>query len=149
MEAVIFMGIQAAGKSSFYRERFFNTHIRINLDMLKTRHREKLIFLACLEAKQRFVIDNTNPSLEDRQRYIIPAKEKDFQILGYYFDANLAECKRRNKERSPEQVIPTVGIIATYKKLVKPSFAEGFDVLYSVKIAPKNTFIVKEWTRDI
>ncbi len=31
MEAVIFIGLQAAGKSSFYRDRFFSSHIRINL----------------------------------------------------------------------------------------------------------------------
>jgi transcriptional regulator with XRE-family HTH domain len=37
VEAIIFVGIQASGKSTFYRERFFDTHLRINLDMLKTR----------------------------------------------------------------------------------------------------------------
>jgi predicted kinase len=35
MEAVIFVGIQGSGKSTFYNERFVDTHIRINLDMLK------------------------------------------------------------------------------------------------------------------
>jgi len=40
VEAVIFMGLQGAGKSTFYRERFFATHLRISLDMLKTRHRD-------------------------------------------------------------------------------------------------------------
>ena len=39
MQAVIFIGIQGSGKTTFYRDRFFNTHFRINLDMLKTRHR--------------------------------------------------------------------------------------------------------------
>ena len=43
MEAVILIGIQGSGKSTFYRERFFDTHVRINLDMLKTRQREKLL----------------------------------------------------------------------------------------------------------
>ena len=52
MELVLFMGIQATGKSTFFRERFFDTHLRMNLDMLKTRHRESLLFAACLEAKQ-------------------------------------------------------------------------------------------------
>ncbi len=31
MEAVIFIGIQAIGKSSFYKRRFFRMHVRINL----------------------------------------------------------------------------------------------------------------------
>jgi len=51
MQAIIFTGIQAAGKTSFYLERFFRTHVRINLDMLRTRHREWLLLNACIEAK--------------------------------------------------------------------------------------------------
>jgi predicted kinase len=34
LEAVIFIGLQAAGKSTFYLRRFFRTHVRINMDML-------------------------------------------------------------------------------------------------------------------
>ena len=51
MEAVLFIGIQATGKSSFYLERFFRTHVRFNGDMLRTRHREELLVQACLEGK--------------------------------------------------------------------------------------------------
>ena len=47
MEAVIFSGLQGAGKSSFYLARFFTTHVRINLDMLKTRRRERMLLDAC------------------------------------------------------------------------------------------------------
>ncbi len=31
MEMVLFSGIQAAGKSTFFKERFVDTHLRINL----------------------------------------------------------------------------------------------------------------------
>lgn len=48
MEVIILIGIQGSGKSSFYKARFADTHVRINLDMLKTRHREKLFFDACV-----------------------------------------------------------------------------------------------------
>jgi predicted kinase len=68
MQAIIFTGIQASGKSTFYRDQFFCSHLRINLDMLKTRHREKRIFETCLEVGQPFVVDNTNPTLEDRNK---------------------------------------------------------------------------------
>ena len=99
MEAIIFIGLQASGKSSFYQEKFIDTHIRINLDMLKTRHREKILFNACLEAKQPFVIDNTNPTREERSYYITSAKAKKFKIIGYYFESNLENCKLRNQQR--------------------------------------------------
>ncbi|MFH7028644.1 MAG: AAA family ATPase [Heteroscytonema crispum UTEX LB 1556] len=149
MEAIIFIGIQGAGKSTFYRENFFNTHIRINLDMLKTRHREKIFIQACLEGKQSFVVDNTNPTIEDRSRYIVPAKEKGFKIVGYYFQTELEECKKRNNQRSPKQIVPLGGLLATYKKLVLPSLQEGFDRIYTVKPQLNYSFIVKEWSREI
>ncbi|VEP11858.1 conserved hypothetical protein [Hyella patelloides LEGE 07179] len=143
MEAIIFIGLQAVGKSSLYREKFINSHIRINLDMLKTRHREKILFNACLEAKQSLVIDNTNPTIEDRKRYIIPAQEKGFKIIGYYFKSNLKECKIRNRKR--KNSIPLVGLLATYKKLQIPSYTEGFEQLYYVSIGENNSFIIEEW----
>jgi predicted kinase len=68
MEAIILAGIQGAGKSTFSRDRYWDTHIRINYDMLRTRHREKLLIEACLEAKQSFVVDATNPLMADRER---------------------------------------------------------------------------------
>jgi predicted kinase len=36
MEAIILIGIQASGKSTFFQQQFFATHVRINLDSLKT-----------------------------------------------------------------------------------------------------------------
>ena len=149
MEAIIFIGIQGVGKSTFYRQHFFNTHIRINLDMLKTRHREQIFLQACLEAKQPFVVDNTNPTVEERRRYITPAKAQGFRVVGYYFQAVLEDCKQRNNQRPPKQIVPLVGLLATYKKLVLPTRSEGFDTIYTVKTELNYSFIVEEWKREI
>jgi predicted kinase len=70
MEAIIFIGIQATGKSTFYQRHYSDTHLRINLDMLKTRHRERTLLHTCLQIKQPFVVDNTNPDREQRREYI-------------------------------------------------------------------------------
>ncbi|HIK03982.1 MAG TPA: ATP-binding protein [Trichormus sp. M33_DOE_039] len=149
MEAVIFIGIQGAGKSTFYSNYFFNTHIRINLDMLKTRHREQIFLQACLEGKQSFIIDNTNPNIEERQRYIIPAKAQGFRVVGYYFQTELEECKQRNSQRPAKQIVPLVGLLGTYKKLVSPDWQEGFDAIYTVKPDLNYSFTVEEWQREI
>jgi predicted kinase len=74
VEAVIFVGLQGAGKSTFYRERFFDTHLRINLDQLRTRHRERRLLQVCVETGLRFVVDNTNPTRVERQVYIRAAR---------------------------------------------------------------------------
>jgi len=74
VEAVIFIGLQGAGKSTFYQQRFFATHLRINLDMLKTRNRERRFLQVCIETRQCFVVDNTNLTRAHRHVYIEAAK---------------------------------------------------------------------------
>jgi predicted kinase len=145
MEAVILIGIQGSGKSTFYRERFFDTHVRISLDLLRTRNREKLLLRACLEGKQSFVIDNTNVTAADRQRYIVPAKESGFIVTGYYFSSRLDEALARNRPRTGKQCIPDKVIAGTYKRLELPGLDEGFDRLYYVRITGIGQFVVEEW----
>ncbi|HSJ03696.1 MAG TPA: ATP-binding protein, partial [Verrucomicrobium sp.] len=60
MQLILFTGIPASGKSLFYKQRYADTHVRINLDMLRTRNRESILFRACLEGKAQVVVDNTN-----------------------------------------------------------------------------------------
>ena len=47
MEGVIFIGIQASGKSTFYIENFFDTHVRISMDLLNTRNKELQFLHKC------------------------------------------------------------------------------------------------------
>jgi predicted kinase len=144
MEAIIFVGLQASGKSTFYKERFFDTHVRINLDMLRTRHRERLLLHACIEMKQRFVVDNTNATSAQRAEYISQAREAGFAVAGYYFDSSVSECIARNNRREGAARIPVIGIYASAKKLQVPTLAEGFDALYYVRIESERGFVVEE-----
>jgi predicted kinase len=142
MEAVIFVGVQATGKTTFYRQRFFETHIRISLDMLKTRTRETLLLKACLNAKQPFVIDNTNLTKVNRAPYIELAKSLGFRITGYYFPAVVKEVLARNKQRTGKAVIPVPAIFGSLKRLQPPTLDEGFDYLYHVSINAANEFVI-------
>lgn len=148
MEAVIFIGIQASGKSTFYQERFFKTHVRINLDMLKTRRREDILLDACLQARQPFVVDNTNVLRREREKYIQIAKAAGFYIIGYYFETSLPDALRRNRQRGGKEFIPEVGVRAKSHLLEVPNPAEGFDQLYRVFIGPNGGFAVREWADD-
>ncbi len=145
MQAVIFIGIQASGKSSFYKEHFFNTHIRINLDMLKTRNREDILLPACLRAKQSFVIDNTNPTVESRAKYIEAARDARFHIIAYYFDSSLQEAILRNANRTGRTQVPSHAITITHRKLQQPTLDEGFDAIYRVRLLPSGEFYVDQW----
>jgi predicted kinase len=149
MEAIIFVGIPGSGKSTFFLERFFATHVRINLDMLKTRHREMVMIAACIQARQSFVVDNTNITAAERARYIPLARQAGFRVVGYYFQSNLAESLQRNQQRSGKALIPRKGVVARYHQLEPPNLTEGFDELYYVKIDPKTGhFIVEEKNMD-
>ncbi|MDB5290678.1 MAG: hypothetical protein JWL69_1919 [Phycisphaerales bacterium] len=144
MEAVIFCGVQGSGKSSFFRERFFDTHLRLNLDMLRTRHRENLLLRACLEAKQPFVVDNTNPTARERAKYIAAASDARFKVIGYYFSSKPAELLARNSLRPEGARVPDLALLGTYKRLEIPRKEEGFDELYYVRIEG-TAFIVEPW----
>lgn len=140
MQLIIFTGVQASGKSTFYMLNLYHSHLRINLDMLKTRHRENIIFEAGLVSKTKMVIDNTNPTKADRARYIQRAKDAGFDVISYYFETDLSSTLERNSYRIGKANIPEVGVRATYKKLEVPSLDEGFDEIFKVKIVGNGDF---------
>lgn len=146
MEAVIFVGLQASGKSSFYKERFFSTHVRISLDLLRTRNRERRLLKVCLETQQPFVIDNTNPTRQERATYIEAAEAGRFSIVGYYFRSKAGECLARNQKRTEQ--VSDVGILSTAKKLQLPTLEEGFDKLKYVRLT-ESGFVVEEWKHEV
>src|SRR5215210_1618033 len=112
--------------------------------MLKTRHREQILLRACLEAKQPFVVDNTNPSVEERARYIELARSGGFRVIGYYFRSQSKEAIARNARRTGKARIPEKGILGTYKRRRAPVMEEGFDELYYVYIDEEGSFMVEE-----
>jgi predicted kinase len=150
MEAVVFVGLQASGKSSFYKERFFNSHVRISLDLLKTRHRETRTLDICLETDQRFVIDNTNPTRAERSRFMEPVKAARvrYTISGYYFESRVEDCLRRNAQRPESERVPHVAILSVARKLELPSLDEGFDQLFYVRLTEAG-FVVEEWKDEV
>src|SRR5262249_13799567 len=124
MEAIIFIGIQATGKSTFFQQRFFDTHISINLDMLRTRNLERILLAACVAARQPFVSDTTTLPRAARAGYISQAKAAGFSVTGYYFKSALQAALERNRRRIGKSLIPEKGILGAYRKLELPSFDE-------------------------
>ena len=143
MEMIIFCGIQASGKTTFYKENFFKTHMRISLDQLNTRNKEQVFIQACFSVQQRFVVDNTNPTKVERAKYIEAAKAHKYKVIGYYFKSTINDAIMRNSQRIGKENIREVGIRATINKLEVPTISEGFDELHSVEIID-NIFIVNK-----
>jgi predicted kinase len=149
MEAVIFIGLQASGKTTFYRERFFETHLRLSLDMLHTRRRLMRLLETCIETRQPFVLDNTNATAAERAPYIEAARAGGFRVTGYYFRSTVADCLRRNQQREETRRVPPKGIFGTLKRLQPPAYAEGFDELHVVRINDEGEFVVEPWTDEV
>jgi predicted kinase len=143
MDAVVFCGIQGSGKTTFYRQRFFHTHIRISLAMLKTRAREEKLVRACVEARQPFVVDNTNPSRADRRRYLEAAATGGFVARAFFFEVSPRVAIARNLERPEDERIPAYAIMRTFKRLEVPKLEEGWDEVMRVRPGPEGSFFVE------
>jgi predicted kinase len=136
VELVIFVGVQASGKSSFFKERFASTHAHVSLDVLKTRHREKTTFLTYLEEGKSIVVDNTNPTRFDRERYVPFARERGYAAHAYWFDTPLEDALARNRGREGKARVPDHAVLRTHKAIEMPTIEEGFARVIRVRLGP-------------
>jgi predicted kinase len=151
-EFVIFVGLQASGKSTFFRERFAFTHDLVSKDRFRNNRdparRQRLLLQTALAAGRPVVVDNTNPTLEDRRELIDLARAHGAEVVGYYFDSPLEGCLERNRLRHGKAHVPDVALFAAQKRLHPPSPAEGFDRLYLVRLLSPAGFEVLPWKED-
>lgn len=152
LELVIFMGLQTSGKSTFFHKYFAATHEHVSKDLMRnnkkpSRRQAQLIELA-LQAGRSVVVDNTNPTLDDRASIIELGKLYGTWIVGYYFESKVSACRDRNQQRLGKARVPDIAIYATIKKLVRPSYAEGFNQLFYVRMAGDLDFKVQAWTNS-
>ena len=136
-ELVIFVGLQASGKSTFFRERFAATHEHVSKDLFRNNRnrnrRQGQLVEAALRAGRPVVVDNTNPTVGDRRPLVELGRRFGARIVGYYFDSDVRDCLARNARREGRARVPDVAVFATAKRLVPPSHDEGFDGLYRVR----------------
>ncbi len=149
MDVLIFCGLQAAGKSTFYREHFLTTHALISKDLMPrttrpARKQLELLHLA-LQARHPVVIDNTNPTPAERVPLIEIAHSYQARVTGYYFATSTQQAMERNRQRQGKASVPPVAIYSTAAKLIPPTFAEGFDKIYYVYIKDDSTAFAPAW----
>jgi predicted kinase len=136
VEAVVFCGVQGSGKTTLYRERFLDTHVRVSMDLLRSRVREEAFLRTCLETGQRFVVDNTNPTPADRRRYVEPARAAGFRVIGYLVEVDRSVALARNAGRTGRARIPVAGVLRTDRRFLRPAPEEGFDELWHATTGP-------------
>ena len=150
-ELAIFVGLQASGKSSFFHERFATTHEHVSKDLFRNNRnrnrRQAQLIEAALGAGSSVVVDNTNPTVEDRRSLIQLGRNFGAKIVGYYFDSTVRACVGRNRRRTGKDRVPDVAIFATAKRLESPSYSEGFDELFRVRLTDDPAFEVRAEAR--
>lgn len=122
----IMIGIQASGKSSFCKS-ILKEYVRINLDELNTRNKERIAIMEAIQSGVDIVIDNTNPTKADREKYISIARDHGYEVVGYFMQSRLHDCIDRNEQREGKAHVPRKAIACTSNKLEVPDYSEGFN----------------------
>lgn len=152
MELIILIGLQGSGKTTFCQQRFAGTHLLVSKDLLRNnrkpaRRQARLIEEALQDGRSQ-VVDNTNAALEDRAELVRLGHAHGATVIGYYFQAHVKRSLERNALREGRARVPDVAIYATMKKLVRPSFEEGFDELFYVRAVGGMRFEVRAWSEE-
>lgn len=146
LELVLFVGLPASGKSTFYWERFAESHVHVSKDLIPRSvdkaKRQRLLIEQALAEGRSVVVDNTNASPEERLAAIEPAKAAGARVVAYFFDETVAACRERNAKREGDVRVPLVGLYATAKRLRRPTVEEGIDAIHVVRLGPEG-FIVE------
>lgn len=149
-QAVILIGIPAAGKSTFCA-RFFGEaqeYVRINRDTLGSQEKVSSLLWQCLTARRSFVADNTQVQRAERARLIALAAAAGYEVCGYYLPARIDDCLRRNAQRSGSARVPDAAVRSMAARLEQPSYAEGFDRLYCVTWAEDGGCVLSPWEAE-
>jgi predicted kinase len=143
-QVAILIGLQGAGKSTFYRTHLAATHLHISKDNFRNAKsrdkRQQTLLRDALQHGKSAAIDNTNPSVADRIPLLEMAKEFGARIVAYYFEPELAACLERNRGREGVARVPDIALFATLKKLQAPSTCEGFDAVFRVRNREDGSF---------
>ena len=106
-EAIIFIGLQGSGKTTYFMNHFAASHAHVSRDIQETAEREMAFIRECLRSGRSFVVDNTNATRAARAQYIREAKGAGFTVLCYFFDTPVRTAIGRNNHRRIRSRFPS------------------------------------------
>ena len=140
---VIFVGYPASGKTSFYN-RYLKPigYHHINRDNLGSWQKCVSLCDEMLKRGSKVVIDNTNPDVESRYRYIELANKFSIPVRCFNFTTPLEHCKHNNRFRElttkdlSKKVVNDIAFNLYKSKYVAPTVTEGFSNIVQIDFSP-------------
>jgi len=132
-EAVIFVGLPGAGKTTYYRANLAKTHVLVSGDVHGSVKDQMAVLKTCIQDGLSFAADNTNVTRAARAPFIRAAKDAGYDILCCYFDIPVRTAIGRNNHRRDKKAIPVPAILRSAKNLEPPALEEGFEEIRVIR----------------
>lgn len=141
-EMVILIGPPASGKSTFTKL-YYDKYVHINRDTEKTETKCLKKSEEAMKKNKSLIIDNTNPSIKAREKYIELANDYDYSVKIYIFDIdkNLIEhlnYYRTQLSKGKTKLIPDIAYKMFFSRYEEPEDKEFNNNNYEIiKYKPK------------
>ncbi|MCL3999251.1 ATP-binding protein [Streptomyces lavenduligriseus] len=147
-DLVVLVGLQASGKSTFYARCLSDRYELVGKDLFPRGARNKQarqmrLVTEHLAAGRSVAVDNTNPSPQEWAPLVAAARAHGATVTAYWFPPDVPGSLRRNAAREGRGRVPDVGVLATLKRLRRPSVADGFDAVHEVRFDGRGGFDVR------
>ncbi len=140
LEMIVFVGLQAAGKSTYYHSHLAATHVHVSKDLMANARNREERQLQMIEEIFRhgrsMAIDNTNLTPLVRAPLIALGRRFGARVVAYVFETTVKDAVVRNRLREGKARVPDVAIYIAARKLVLPAEGEGFDEVRVIAALP-------------
>ncbi|XP_034557861.1 bifunctional polynucleotide phosphatase/kinase [Notolabrus celidotus] len=142
-EVIVAVGFPASGKSTFFHTHIIpKDYVYVNRDTLGSWQNCVSACGRALKEGKSVAVDNTNPDLESRKRYLDVAKAAGVSCRCFQFSATLEQAKHNNRfrEMAPsdkKHAKVNDMVFHSYRKhFVAPTLSEGFSEILQIHFVP-------------
>ncbi|MCJ8739754.1 hypothetical protein PDJAM_G00050750 [Pangasius djambal] len=145
-EIIVAVGFPGSGKSTFFQTHIIpKGYVYVNRDTLGSWQHCVSACERALKEGRSVAVDNTNPDLESRKRYVDVGKSAGVPCRCFNFTASLEQAKHNNRFR---EMVPSATkhapvndmVFHSYrKKFVAPTLSEGFSAILQIHFVPSLT----------